>query len=79
MGRISQEHGILTWNGPSSSGSEKENASEIPELKVGDKVRIWPNHSCVAGAAFDYYLVVDSRKEGNKDEVVDVWPRWRGW
>lgn len=71
VGRISQEHGILTWN-----GGPKED--EVP-LAVGDKVRVWPNHSCVAGAAFDWYLVVDSRNEGREDEVVDVWPRWRGW
>ncbi|KAM7222876.1 D-serine dehydratase [Rhypophila decipiens] len=81
VGRISQEHGILTWNGPSSAPSD-EKEEEIPELKVGDKVRIWPNHACVAGAAFDYYLVVDSRNNNNSKEdevVVDVWPRWRGW
>ncbi|KAK0657364.1 putative serine dehydratase domain-containing protein [Cercophora newfieldiana] len=70
VGRISQEHGILTWRGPK--------AEEAP-LRVGDKVRVWPNHSCVAGACFDYYLVVDSRRAGREDEVVDVWPRWRGW
>jgi len=70
IGRISQEHGILTWIGPKEE--------EVP-LAVGDKVRVWPNHSCVAGAAFDWYLVVDSRDKGREDEVADVWPRWRGW
>ncbi|KAK0631963.1 putative serine dehydratase domain-containing protein [Immersiella caudata] len=70
VGRISQEHGILTWHGPKEE--------EVP-LRVGDKVRVWPNHSCVAGACYDYYLVVDSRNKGREDEVVDIWPRWRGW
>lgn len=70
VGRISQEHGILTWTG------KKED--EAP-LEVGDKIRIWPNHSCITGACYDYYLIVDSRNEGKEDEVVDVWPRWRGW
>ncbi|KAM7209399.1 putative serine dehydratase domain containing protein [Naviculisporaceae sp. PSN 640] len=79
VGRISQEHGILTWNGPGRVEDKDKEGNEIPELKIGDKVRIWPNHSCIAGAAYDYYLVVDSRKEGKEDEVVDVWPRWRGW
>lgn len=65
VGRISQEHGILTWHGAA--------ADEVP-LAVGDRVRVWPNHSCIAGAGFDYYLVVDGG-----DEVVDVWVRWRGW
>lgn len=70
VGRISQEHGILTWVG------RKED--ELP-LKVGQKVRIWPNHSCIAGAGFEYYLVVDSRRKGKEDEIVDVWRRANGW
>ncbi|KAL5314521.1 hypothetical protein ACEPPN_017161 [Leptodophora sp. 'Broadleaf-Isolate-01'] len=68
VGRISQEHGILVWGGATG---------EVPEaemLKVGQKVRIWPNHACITGAGFDWYLVVDGG-----DEIVDVWPRWRGW
>lgn len=72
VGRISQEHGILTWNG------SREDQERVP-LRVGDKVRVWPNHSCIAGACYDYYLVVDSRNKGREDEVVDIWPRWRGW
>ncbi|KAG7292908.1 hypothetical protein NEMBOFW57_002953 [Staphylotrichum longicolle] len=70
VGRISQEHGILTWQG------RKED--EVP-LQYGQRVRVWPNHSCIAGAGFDWYLIVDSRNKGREDEVVDVWPRWRGW
>ncbi|KAK4151081.1 putative serine dehydratase domain-containing protein [Chaetomidium leptoderma] len=70
VGRISQEHGILTWQG------KKED--EVP-LQYGQRVRVWPNHSCISGAGFDWYLIVDSRNKGREDEVVDVWPRWRGW
>ncbi|KAK1829492.1 putative serine dehydratase domain-containing protein [Podospora conica] len=70
VGRISQEHGILTWRGRPED--------EVP-LAAGDRVRVWPNHSCIAGAGFDYYLVVDGRRAGREDEVVDVWVRWRGW
>lgn len=68
VGRISQEHGILTWEGDSS---------KCNELTIGDKVEVWPNHACVAGAGFGWYLIVDSEQGG--DKVVDVWPRWRGW
>jgi D-serine deaminase-like pyridoxal phosphate-dependent protein len=68
VGRISQEHGILTWEG---------DRSKMSALSIGDKVSIWPNHACVAGAGFGWYLVVDSENGG--DEVVDVWVRWRGW
>ncbi|KAL2142725.1 hypothetical protein VTI28DRAFT_813 [Corynascus sepedonium] len=70
VGRISQEHGILTWQG------SKED--EVP-LRYGQRVRVWPNHSCIAGAGFDWYLIVDSRNKDGEDQVVDVWPRWRGW
>jgi D-serine deaminase-like pyridoxal phosphate-dependent protein len=69
VGRISQEHGILTWNG-----------DRVPlPLVIGQKVRIFPNHACVAGACFDWYLVFDSDKSGSENRIVDVWPRWRGW
>ncbi|KAL2127785.1 hypothetical protein VTI74DRAFT_10170 [Chaetomium olivicolor] len=70
VGRISQEHGILTWQG---------NKDEEVPLQYGQRVRVWPNHSCIAGACFDWYLIIDSRNKGHEDEVVDVWPRWRGW
>lgn len=76
VGRISQEHGILVWH-----GGEEEEEKEIilPPPWYGQRVRVWPNHSCIAGACFDYYLVVDSTLQGREDEVVDVWPRWSGW
>lgn len=79
VGRISQEHGILVWRG------KKED--EVP-LKIGQTVRIWPNHACIAGAGFDYYAVIDSSLHGdnpyrmdypNSEQVLDLWPRIRGW
>lgn len=70
IGRISQEHGVLTWDGPKD---------EAEPLEVGMKVRVWPNHACVTGAGYGWYLIVDSSREGKEDEIVDVWPRWRGW
>ena len=70
VGRISQEHGIL----------QRVSVSSRDELSIGQKVRIWPNHACIAGAGFDYYFVVDSSlPEGRKDEIIDVWVRCRGW
>ena len=71
VGKISQEHGLLT---------KDPNAQRIPaRLQVGQKVRIWPNHACVAGAGFGWYVVVDSDQRGKEDEIVDVWLRCRGW
>ncbi|KAF1920399.1 putative serine dehydratase domain-containing protein [Ampelomyces quisqualis] len=69
VGRISQEHGVLSWEG---------DKDECKQFEVGDKVMVWPNHACVAGAGFGWYLVVDS-EEGDGETVVDVWCRWRGW
>lgn len=83
VGRISQEHGILTKD--SIAGHNTDVLSITPilstkDLRAGQKIRIWPNHACVAGAGFGWYLVVDSSlPEGRQDEVVDVWVRCRGW
>ncbi|TKX24533.1 hypothetical protein C1H76_3141 [Elsinoe australis] len=68
VGRISQEHGILTWEGP----SEGHRA-----LRIGEKVMIWPNHACMAGPSFGWYFVVDSEVSG--EIVSDIWVRCRGW
>ena len=71
IGRISQEHAILT---------KDDDSDEQVELRVGQKVRIWPNHACIAGAGYGWYLIVDSSlSEDQRDEVVDVWVRCRGW
>lgn len=69
VGRISQEHGILTWEG---------SREHMQPLVVGERVLVWPNHACVAGAGFGWYVVVDSGMM-ESDRVVDVWTRWRGW
>ncbi|KAF2660676.1 hypothetical protein K491DRAFT_754483 [Lophiostoma macrostomum CBS 122681] len=73
IGRISQEHGILTWEGERALCSD---------LEIGQKLLVWPNHACVAGAGFGWYVVVDSdsaTEPGDNLPVVDVWVRWRGW
>ncbi|CAJ2499949.1 Uu.00g028020.m01.CDS01 [Anthostomella pinea] len=67
---LSQEHGVLAWMGP---------PREETAIAVGQRVRIWPNHSCITGAGHAWYLVVDSRNQGREDEIVEVWPRWNGW
>lgn len=83
VGRISQEHGILTKD--SSVGHDTTVSPEKPNpstatLRAGQKIRIWPNHACIAGAGFGWYLVVDSSlPDGRQDEIVDVWVRCRGW
>lgn len=72
VGRISQEHGILR-------GNTTPGITPL-RLEIGQKVRIWPNHACIAGAGFGWYLVVDSTlPEGRQDDIIDVWVRCRGW
>lgn len=72
MGRISQEHGVLTWSG---------SPERVRELRVGEKITIFPNHSCISTAGFQCYLVLDSslEKEEDRTKIIDVWIRCRGW
>ncbi|KAF5226969.1 hypothetical protein FAUST_12074 [Fusarium austroamericanum] len=63
--RLSQEHGILG----TSEGRKVDD-----DFKVGQRVEIWCNHSCIAAAAFHVYYVVD---EGGI--VRDTWIPWKGW
>jgi D-serine deaminase-like pyridoxal phosphate-dependent protein len=69
VGRISQEHGNLVWEGPKDG---------MRKLEIGEKVMVWPNHACMAGPSFGYYLVVDG-ESSDPDRIQDVWARWRGW
>ena len=66
LGRVSQEHGTLIHR----SGEE-----DVEELKIGDQIRIVPQHACLACAGFSWLYVV----EQGGDEVVDVWSPWKGW
>lgn len=69
VGRISQEHGNLTWEG---------SRDQFRKLELGEKLLVWPNHACIAGVNFGCYLVVDS-DQADPDRIQDVWVRWRGW
>jgi D-serine deaminase-like pyridoxal phosphate-dependent protein len=62
-----QEHGIVTLR----PGSR----SVLPDLAIGDRVRILPNHACATGAQHRSYQVV----HGKSDIVTDEWLRLGGW
>jgi D-serine deaminase-like pyridoxal phosphate-dependent protein len=62
-----QEHGIVTIR-PGSNGV-------LPELAIGDRVRILPNHACSTGAQHRSYYVV----HGTSELVEAEWPRFGGW
>ena len=63
----SQEHGIIKVR-PGS-------AAILPDLPIGSRVRILPNHACATGAQHESYHVIES---GNR-AIAATWPRMRGW
>lgn len=65
VGRLSQEHGILT---------PLEDTKDTKMIPIGSKVEIVPQHSCITAASYPWYFIVE-----NGDEIVDVWVPWRGW
>jgi D-serine deaminase-like pyridoxal phosphate-dependent protein len=60
-----QEHGIL--------GLRPGSNAKLPELAIGARLRILPNHACATAAQHDQYHLLD----GN--HVRETWPRFRGW
>lgn len=69
VARVSQEHSIVSW--------EDNNEKPIP-LTVGQTIRVFPNHACITGAMYPWYLVVDSDSTDHTS-IVDVWIRASGW
>jgi len=62
--RAYQEHGVV----------ECDPAVAFPNLPIGAKVRVAPNHVCMTAAAHDRYYVVE-----DGDEVAATWTRVNGW
>jgi len=62
-----QEHGIIAIR-PGSSGT-------LPDLAIGDRVRILPNHACATAAQHGSYHVV----RGASEIVEAQWHRFGGW
>jgi D-serine deaminase-like pyridoxal phosphate-dependent protein len=60
---LSQEHGILYV----------EDEATFDKLRVGTRVRILANHSCLAAAQHAQYHVLEN------DHIVDRWEIHRGW
>ena len=61
--RAYQEHGVIELE-PGVTATQR----------IGDKLRIAPNHTCMTAAAHDRYFVIDGG-----DTVTAVWPRVNGW
>jgi len=65
--QASQEHGIVAIR----SGSTQA----LPDLSIGAKVRILPNHACATASQHDLYNVIAA----GSDAIETRWPRMRGW
>jgi D-serine deaminase-like pyridoxal phosphate-dependent protein len=61
-----QEHGIVALR--------RGSAATLPDLPVGSRIRILPNHACATGAQHDKYHVLDPA-----GAVAAIWPRINGW
>ncbi|MGH7068043.1 MAG: hypothetical protein ACREFO_18920, partial [Acetobacteraceae bacterium] len=64
VARVWQEHGDVALD-PSLP---------FPAIKVGEKVRVAPNHTCLTVAQHNRYYVTD-----DNETVAAVWPRVSGW
>jgi D-serine deaminase-like pyridoxal phosphate-dependent protein len=62
-----QEHGIVALR----PGSREK----LPELAVGTRLRILPNHACATAAQFDRYHVIPQ----DPGAAMMQWPRFGGW
>ncbi len=60
---LTQEHGTVLAEQPALAAA----------YPPGSRLRIIPNHACLAAACFDTYYVVDG------EQVVDLWHPCRGW
>lgn len=60
---LSQEHGEI----------DAGESSEFDRLRVGDRVRILANHSCLTAAQHTHYNVIEN------EQIVDRWRIHQGW
>ena len=65
------------WPRPTRSraSSAARSGATLPDLPLGTKLRILPNHACATCAQHEAYEVV----RGASPEVVAHWERFRGW
>jgi D-serine deaminase-like pyridoxal phosphate-dependent protein len=70
MTDASQEHGTLT----------ARDGAPLPDLPLGTRLRVLPNHACATAGQHPGYHVVDSSRTGaGAPETVAYWPRVTGW
>jgi D-serine deaminase-like pyridoxal phosphate-dependent protein len=67
MIKTNQEHGVIA--------ARPGSAAVPPDLPIGAKVRILPNHACATASQHDQYNVL---KSGSR-QIDAVWQRFNGW
>jgi D-serine deaminase-like pyridoxal phosphate-dependent protein len=67
MLKANQEHGIIAAR-PGSN-------AVVPDLPIGAKLRILPNHACATSSKYDHYNVL---KTGSR-QIDAIWQRFNGW
>jgi D-serine deaminase-like pyridoxal phosphate-dependent protein len=67
VAEANQEHGVIALR--------KGSKAELPDLPIGTRLRILPNHACSTGAQHNSYHVV---RDGS-DIIEAEWPRFTGW
>lgn len=60
---LSQEHGTIFV----------EDNVLFDRLRVGTRLRVLANHSCLTAAQYDFYNVIENER------IVDRWRRYNGW
>lgn len=64
--KVSQEHGVLAPRPGTSTA--------LPDLPIGARVRILPNHACATASQHTEYKLVEG---GTR--IVGIWQRFGGW
>jgi D-serine deaminase-like pyridoxal phosphate-dependent protein len=67
LSSANQEHGIITRR----SGA----TTSMPDLPVGTRLRILPNHACATAAQHSHFTVIPAEH----DCALIEWPRFGGW
>jgi D-serine deaminase-like pyridoxal phosphate-dependent protein len=75
-GRIYPDLIVVNTHQEQSAIAVRPGSSAVaPELPVGTRLRIHPNHACATGAQHEMYHVV----RGNGTLIQNTWKRFRGW
>jgi D-serine deaminase-like pyridoxal phosphate-dependent protein len=70
MTAASQEHGTLT----------ARDGAGLPDLPIGTRLRILPNHACATAAQHRGYHVVDGTRRTDRAPAIEAfWERVTGW